>query len=54
MRTRGQLLGGCDLTTEEGRKTLKDRDLLNRTCKACVQTIVTILEKMGKDQSSSG
>lgn len=39
------LLDGCDLTTEEGRKTFKERDLLNTTCKACVQTIVSILEE---------
>lgn len=43
-----QLLEGCDLATEEGRQTFKERDLLNRTCKACVQTVVTILEDMTK------
>lgn len=43
-----QLLDGCDLATDEGRKAVKDRDLLNRTCKPCVQTVVAILEEMGK------
>ena len=41
-----QLLDGCDLATEEGRKTFKDRDLINRTCKVCVQTVIAILEEM--------
>ena len=44
-----QLLDGCDLATEEGRKAVQDRDLLNRTCKVCVQTVVGILEEMTKD-----
>ncbi len=42
------LLGGCDLTTDEGRKLFKDRDLLNATCKPCVRTVVAILEDMTK------
>ena len=41
-----QLLGGCDLTTEEGRNLIKNTDLLNRVCKACVETVVVILEDM--------
>jgi len=41
-----ELLDGCDLNTEEGRKTVKDLDLRNVTCKACVQTAVEILEDM--------
>ncbi len=41
-----QLLDGCDINTEEGRKTMKDLDLRNVTCKACVQTAVEILEEM--------
>lgn len=41
-----QLLGGCDLATEEGRQMVKERDLLNRICKGCVQTVVGILEDM--------
>ncbi len=47
-----QLLDGCDITTEEGRKAFMDRDLLNHTCKACVQTVVTILEEMEKGGAS--
>ena len=42
------LLGGCDLTTEEGRRTFKERDLLNTACKPCVQTVVAILEDLAK------
>jgi len=41
-----QLLDGCDISTEEGRKAFVDHDLLNRTCKRCVQTVVTILDEM--------
>lgn len=43
-----QLLDGCDIATEEGRKAFVDRDLLNRTCNPCVQTVVAILEEMTK------
>lgn len=42
------LLGGCDLATEAGQKQFKERDLLNQACKACVQTVVAILEQMEK------
>ena len=41
-----QLLGGHDLTTEEGRTAIKELDLRNKVCKACVQTAVEILEEM--------
>lgn len=41
-----QLLDGCDLSTEEGLRHFKEKDLLNRTCKACIQTVVAILEEM--------
>jgi C_GCAxxG_C_C family probable redox protein len=47
-----QLLDGCDITTEQGRKVFLDKDLLNRTCKSCVQTVVTILEEIVKDMPS--
>ncbi|MDP6546048.1 MAG: C-GCAxxG-C-C family protein [Phycisphaerae bacterium] len=47
-----ELLDGCDLNTEEGRKRVKDRDLRNETCKACVQTAVEILEEMIKNLSA--
>ena len=43
-----ELLGGCDLTTEAGRNFFKENDLLSCTCKACVQTVVSILEDMTK------
>ena len=41
-----QLLGGCDLSTEDGRKCFKERDLLDKVCKNCVRTVTTILEDM--------
>ena len=44
-----QLLDGCDLATDEGRRAFKDRDHLNRTCRACVKTVVEILEEMGSE-----
>lgn len=44
-----QLLDGHELTTEEGRQAVKDLDLRNKTCRACVQTAVEILEEMIKD-----
>jgi hypothetical protein len=40
------LLGGCDLTTEEGRKHFIENGLLNKVCKPCVQTSVEIVEKL--------
>ena len=38
------LLGGCDLTTEEGRRSFGENDLFNKVCKPCVQSVVEILE----------
>ena len=38
-----KLLDGCELTTEEGYKQFKDKDLLNTTCKLCVKSVVEIL-----------
>ena len=38
------LLDGCDLNTPEGQQHFKENDLLNRTCKPCVQSVVEILE----------
>ena len=38
------LLNGCDLSTGEGKKQFKERDLLMNVCKPCVQTVVEILE----------
>jgi C_GCAxxG_C_C family probable redox protein len=40
-----QLLNGCDLSTEAGQKQFKDSDMLNKVCKACVQSVVEILER---------
>ncbi len=41
-----KLLKGCELTTEEGQKQFKENDLLNKTCKPCVQSVVEILESI--------
>lgn len=38
------LLKGCELTTEEGQQYFKEKDLLNRACKPCVQSVVEIVE----------
>jgi C_GCAxxG_C_C family probable redox protein len=38
------LLNGCDLSTEEGKKYFKENGLLHKTCKVCVESVVTILE----------
>ncbi len=41
-----KLLGGCELTTEEGQKYFKENDLLHKTCAPTVQTVVEILENI--------
>jgi C_GCAxxG_C_C family probable redox protein len=41
-----QLLGGCELTTEEGQKQFKENDLLRKVCLPCVQSAIEILEEM--------
>jgi C_GCAxxG_C_C family probable redox protein len=41
-----KLLNGCNLTTEEGQKQFWERDLLNKSCKSCVQSVVEILENI--------
>ena len=41
-----ELLGGCDLSTEEGRKFFKENDLFCKTCKPCVETVVGIVERI--------
>ena len=46
-----KLLNGCDLTTEEGQKHFNENDLLNKTCKPCVQSAVEILESIILDNS---
>jgi C_GCAxxG_C_C family probable redox protein len=40
------LLQGCDLNTPEGQLAYKQNDLLNKTCKRCVQTAVETLETL--------
>ncbi|MDF2614828.1 MAG: GCAxxG family protein [Clostridia bacterium] len=39
-----RLLGDCELTTLEGQKEFKDKDLLNTVCKACVRNVVEIID----------
>ena len=41
-----KLLNGCELTTKEGQKQFKENDLLNKTCKPCVQSVVEILKNI--------
>lgn len=45
------LLGGCELTSEEGQRYFKENDLLDRVCKPCIRSVIEILEKA---VSSSG
>lgn len=40
------LLDGCDLNTPEGQRSFKERDLLHKTCKGCVETVVESLETL--------
>jgi C_GCAxxG_C_C family probable redox protein len=40
------LLNGCELTTKEGYKQFKENDLINKTCKPCVRSVVEILESI--------
>ncbi|MFO7447993.1 MAG: C-GCAxxG-C-C family protein [Ignavibacteriaceae bacterium] len=39
-----ELLDGCNLMTEPGRKYFSDNDLKNKTCKKCVEKVMHILE----------
>ena len=41
-----QLLGDCELTSEEGQKQYKENDLFNKVCKPCVESAVDILEEI--------
>ncbi len=41
-----ELLHGCELTTEEGQKYLKENDFLKKICVPCVQSVVGILENI--------
>jgi len=38
------LLNGCDLSTEDGKKCFKESGLLHKKCKVCVESVVKILE----------
>jgi C_GCAxxG_C_C family probable redox protein len=44
-----ELLNGCDLTTEEGQKSFKEKDMLNKICVPCVKRVVSILEEIIKN-----
>lgn len=48
-----QLLHGCDLTTDGGRKRFKENNLLNQVCAPCVQTSAQILESILQDAVSA-
>ena len=39
-----QLLNGCELTVEEGQKSFKENDMLNKICVPCVQSVLEILD----------
>jgi C_GCAxxG_C_C family probable redox protein len=41
-----QLLGDCELTTEEGQKQFQENDLLRKICLPCVHSVVEILEEI--------
>lgn len=41
-----KLLQGCDLTTKEGQKEFKEKDLLHKVCKSCVTSAVEIIEEI--------
>jgi len=40
------LLKGCELTTKEGRKYMRENDLLNKICAPCIQSVLEILENI--------
>jgi C_GCAxxG_C_C family probable redox protein len=40
------LLSGCDLTSEEGRRHFKEDGLFEKVCKQCVRSAGEVLEKM--------
>jgi C_GCAxxG_C_C family probable redox protein len=40
------LLKGCNLMTKKGYSDFKKKDLFNKTCKPCVESVVEILEKI--------
>lgn len=48
------LIGGCDLTTEEGQQFFKENDMLNIVCKGCVQSVAEFLEQTTQEKSCTG
>ena len=48
-----QLLNGCELTAKEGQKCFKENDMLNKVCIPCVQSVVSILEEIMKENPTS-
>jgi len=40
------LLEGCDLNTPDGQRSFKENNLLNKTCKGCVKTVVETVEEI--------
>jgi C_GCAxxG_C_C family probable redox protein len=43
-----QLLNGCELTAEEGQKIFKEKDMKNKVCVPCIQSVAGILEEIIK------
>lgn len=43
-----KLLDGCDLTTEQGQRQFGEKDLINKVCKPCVESVAQILENVIK------
>jgi len=39
-----KLVGECELTTDEGQKNYREKDLLHNICKPCVETVAGILD----------
>ncbi|MDR2911712.1 MAG: C-GCAxxG-C-C family protein [Alistipes sp.] len=38
------LLGGCDLTTDEGRQKFQQQDLKNKVCRKCIEKACELLQ----------
>lgn len=45
-----RLLEDCELTTPEGQKAFKEKDLLNKVCKECVRNVVEIIEDIANKE----
>jgi len=39
-----ELVGGCELTRDEGQKLYKEKDLLHKVCAPCIVSVAGILE----------